>query len=367
MNSEFIQMSLPDILTSYNIYNENIDKNRYNDIYCSRGTNRCLLCKSMDKYVKLGKDFSYRSDNLEYYSEVNDYVYVEQGKNIYLDTKTASLLINQKYEQLLKQKKIDSYNTIGKTCANIFKKYRFGNRDIHTFVKIQEIRDLTRILKPTEIPIEFKDIKMATPLKSTTVQNIILGLVELFKICNDGNILVGSDISIDNIGFIMNKTMIKIGTRIMESRFRLVFELPILSSIKSSTKVISSYLPHQHHRLNKSYRDIITITDDIVTIVDDELFLCSHQTGVIDFKLGNSYTFLSVLLQYCLNYSFLVVIFSDQILSNLWTTIFGDYSEQVKGYILDGNKNIRNLITKIEFNKDLINVIITNIDTIFVE
>lgn len=358
--AEYNQLSLEMILNSCKSCDKNITKNKYHDPYChDKFNSKCVMCKSIQKYIDY-KDFSYKNKNLNYSLSESNYIYTESNNSIFVDNNTLLLITNQYYEKILSNLKIETNTLIGKTCSDKFKLYTLKRQDLLNYDQISQNDEFRR--KKDNVIL----------LKPTTVQNIILNLIQLFKICIDNQILVGFSSDISNIEFLPTKTNITIRNKSIDSRFRIIFNLPEYSSIKIQNNFVGAYLPYERSELMSTHQEIYKDDTGILSVQKKDKFISLHKTGLIDFNIGNCYSFLFIILQYCCHDNFSLILLSDKLLLKIWSYFWKESELKIietqiakwmdnKPSLLD----IKYYLLGLSVKKNCINNLIENIQEIF--
>src|SRR5205085_11616060 len=164
------------------------------------------------------------------------------------------------------------------------------------------------------------------PLKASTVESIIFNLIEIFQSLI-GKVLLGFPTKKD-LSFLLKGRTITIDNVAIESRISCVLSVPDYSSslINCSGKslLVSTDLPFERSESMYSLNQNIIgdVNETFFRIKNKDKFEKLHQTGLIDFNLGMSVSFLTLLLSLSAEYPFISSLIADAVLLNIWSFIW---------------------------------------------
>lgn len=352
------------------------------DNMCGRSPlSKCFLCSSLNKYLNVKNNFLIESGAYTGYllskSTVLNVkpIFLNGPRYIFSDEFTNTLILSDIAENILFRDKIPCNVTFGSVCSGNGYKYTLSIGDTN-LDNLCSQPDLIRPLKENKIVITSRP-DTRTPLKASTVESILLNVIEIFNSLISGvnKVLLGFPTKEDLSFALISRKIFPSLPMGIDSRITSFINVPryssaLISEISDLNTLVSTSLPLERseskYLLQQNIIDNIDNNNDNVSerfkIRNVEKFKKLHQTGLIDFNLGMSVSFLTLLLSLCTEYPFVASLMADEILMKMWNFIWGSDSGIIESKIPDwlnmekapSTDEFLNQFSKVNIRKNLI-------------
>lgn len=341
------------------------------DRFCGQSSiSKCNFCEILESYLQDGP-FIPTSEHWRGFilnretSEVNPF-YRKHSRLIILDVFTQNLIMSDLIENSLLQNGIPHKFTFGTVCNNIGIKYSLIPQII-SFSDFCLLEDLIRPLDQNKLITSRPDVRI--PFKVSTVQTLILNLLEIFKSVEDNRCLLGFLLCRD-FSFQRRNRKITLGSISLDGRFSCLFSIPNFSSALISAGngkeiLVSTNLPMERSEAMYFLHDNVIVLSpcgEFFQIKNWDKFEKLMKTGLIPFNIGNSFSLALTILSFAAEYPFISTMFSDPNLCKFWNFLwYPSDLEKVNTRIiswLDSNSMIIlpqlcKLLSEVNIRKDL--------------
>ena len=366
----------------------NLTQGKFNphDRFCGQSPNfKCDFCGSLESYLNDGP-FVPSSEHWKGFILVKETSNVSpfhrrHSRLIVSDNFTQTLIMSDLMENSLLQNNIPHKFTFGTVCNNIGIKYSLIPQTIN-FKDFCLTEDLIRPLDENKLITSRPDGRI--PFKVSTIQTLILNLLEIFKAAEDAGCLLGF-LLCNDLSFQKRSRKITLGSISLDGRFSCLFSVPAFSSAlitindngNNKKILISTNLPMERSEAMYFLHDsVISTTDspshvDFFRIVNWDKFAQLMKTGLIPFNIGNSFCLSLIILSFAIEYPFIATMLSDPGLCKFWNFLWHPSDlDSINSRIVslldsqplkseDLTQKLCDILSKVHIRKNMINQLIT--------